>query len=353
MRMIEKVWFTSYWAKWPLIILLLPLTLIFWGLSHLRRYFYRCGVFKSFKVSAPVIVVGNIGVGGNGKTPVVVSLIERCQKQSIKVGVISRGYGGNAPQYPYLVTKQSTPVEAGDEALLIYQRCQVPIMLGSDRVASAQALIDLGCELLITDDGLQHYRLARQVEIIVVDNKRRFGNGFLLPSGPLREGKWRLSTVNHVIYNMASPLPEGSVDNAQNTVQEIPSKNHIAMYLAPENICNMVTGEVISLVEFYKKYPKVNAVAGIGDPNRFFTTLKNHAFDLHSTKGFNDHHDFTANDFAAYSDEYPLLMTEKDAVKCDTFAKMHWWYVPVNAQMDEQDSEALMQSIKRSLLDYN
>lgn len=339
MRTIEKVWFSQYWAKWPLILLLLPLTFLFFILSHTRRYLYVWGLKKSYKMPVPVVVVGNIGVGGNGKTPVVVYLVEACKKLNVKVGVVSRGYGGSAPQYPYLVSEQSTAHEAGDEALLIYQRCNVPVMLGSDRVASAQALISQGCELIITDDGLQHYRLARQVELIVVDFKRQYGNGFLLPSGPLREGKWRLSTVEHVIYNMASPdkNTEGKVEDS------------LAMTLTPERFYNMVTGESISLREFYERYPEVNAAAGIGDPNRFFSTLKSHGFQLLSAQGFNDHHEFTLADFTAESAEYPLLMTEKDAVKCNDFAKPNWWYLPVNATFSEKDHKALITTIKNAL----
>lgn len=343
MRVIEKVWFTPYWAKWPLVLLLMPLTLLFFIISHLRRYLYAWGVLTRYKMSVPVVVVGNIGVGGNGKTPVVVHLVEACKKLGIKVGVVSRGYGGNAPQYPYLVTADSSAEEAGDEALLIYQRCQVPIMLGSDRVESARALIDSGCELILTDDGLQHYRLARDVEIIVVDHKRQYGNGFLLPAGPLREGTWRLSTVNHVIYNMAS---------ASQNIEGETKHNYLSMYLAPDNLCNMATGELISLADFYKQQPKVSAVAGIGDPNRFFTTLKNYGFSLHSTQGFNDHHAYTKDDFSSYKANSPLLMTEKDAVKCKAFAQPHWWYVPVNAKFNAQDNNALIKTINESLVKY-
>lgn len=333
MRFIEKVWFNQHWAKWLIIILLLPLTLLFWGVTSIRRVLYQLNVFTSFKVKVPVIVVGNIGIGGNGKTPLVIYLVEACLKLNIKVGVITRGYGGEAPFYPYLVSEKTTAKEAGDEAVLIFNRCQIPVMVGSDRVASAQALIDLGCELLLTDDGLQHYRLAREKEIIVVDHKRHFGNGFLLPSGPLREGLWRLKTVDKVIYNISTHGAENISNN---------SDDYIAMSLAIDKVCNIKTGEIISLKDFLKNFPQVNALAGIGDPTRFFNTLINSGFALNKAQGFNDHHDFSAEDFLLMGDKYPLLMTEKDAVKCLGFSESHWWYIPVSATFNQADKNSLL-----------
>ncbi|WP_426360206.1 tetraacyldisaccharide 4'-kinase [Pseudocolwellia sp. HL-MZ19] len=335
MRLIEKVWFKQHQAKWLLVPLLLPITLLFYVLTGLRRLFYRLGLFKSFKVSAPVIVVGNIGIGGNGKTPVAIFLIEQCQKMGLKAGVVSRGYGGKAPHYPYLLNENSTANEAGDEPVLIYNRCNVPVVVGSDRVAAAELLIQQGCNIIIADDGLQHYRLARDIELIIVDAKREFGNGLLLPAGPLREGRWRLNSVDYVISNGALK-PESCINLAD---------NHLEMILCPQFVCNVKTGEKISLQIFIKANNTVNAMAGIGDPERFFTTLRQQNFALNNAVGFVDHHHFTVTDLTQFSAEVPLLMTEKDAVKCQGFAQEHWWYVPVGAEFSEQAVKPLLDRI--------
>lgn len=335
MRLIEQVWFNKHPAKWCLVPLLLPFSLLFLCLSTLRRIFYRLGIFNSFKVSVPVVVVGNIGIGGNGKTPVVLFLIEQCIKNNIKVGVISRGYGGNAPYYPYLLKESSTAAEAGDEPILIYNRCRVPIAVGADRVASANMLITQGCELILADDGLQHYRLERELELIIVDATRRFGNGLLLPAGPLREGKWRLNKVDFVIAN-----------GKKNTVEDsIIIDDEISMTLSVKTIVNLLTGEQILLKDFINKNVSVNAIAGIGDPQRFFSTLKEQRFLLEQAKGYVDHHKFCLDDFKEFDDIIPLLMTEKDAVKCKHFSKINWWYVPVSAEFNEKQIAPLISDI--------
>lgn len=335
MRLIEKVWFKQHQARWLLIPLLLPITLLFYGLTSLRRFFYRVGLFRSYNVAAPVIIVGNIGVGGNGKTPVVIFLIEQCQKLGLSVGVVSRGYGGKAPHYPYLLDDKSTADEAGDEPILIYKRCNIPVVVGSDRVAAANLLIEQGCNIIVADDGLQHYKLARDIELLIVDAKREFGNNLLLPAGPLREGKWRLNTVDYVISNGALK-PESNMNGIV---------NHLEMVLCPQFVCNVKTGEKIPLQPFFKAHNEINALAGIGDPERFFTTLRHQKFTLKRAVGFVDHHHFTASDLNQFTASTPLLMTEKDAVKCQTFAKSHWWYVPVGAEFSEQAVKPLLDKI--------
>ena len=338
MRLIEKIWFEQHQAKWVLVPLLLPLTALFLLISLFRRLAFRLGWLESLSVSKPVIVVGNIGVGGNGKTPMVIFLIEQCTKQGLTPGVISRGYGGSAPHYPYLLNENSTSKEAGDEPILIFQRCNVPVAVGSDRVASAQLLIDNGCDIIITDDGLQHYRLKRNIELIIVDGKRKFGNGLLLPAGPLREGLWRLKTADFVIVNGKQALSTSSATKANHVLQ---------MNLVPECVCNMLTGQEIAIADFLEMNPSINAVAGIGDPMRFFNTLEKQHFSLAKVEGFVDHHAFTLDDFKSFSAEIPLLMTEKDAVKCKGFAQSHWWYLPVSADISLQETEQLMNKITR------
>jgi len=331
MRLIEKVWFENNKAKWWLVPLLLPLTLIFWLLSSFRRFAFKLGLFKSYVIDKPVIVVGNIGVGGNGKTPVVIHLVEQAKKLGFNPGVISRGYGGTAAVYPYLLDEHSTPEEAGDEPVLIAKRCGVPVVVGADRVANAQMLTAQGCDLIISDDGLQHYRLQRDIEIIVVDGKRQFGNGLLLPAGPLREGVWRLKGADIIIYN--------GVNNSNFTA--------LLMSLVASNVINILSGKVVSIDEFITDNNKINAIAGIGAPQRFFDTLQTAGFNIAKQQGFIDHKNFTQDDFNQFKSELPLLMTEKDAVKCKLFAQHNWWYLPVDAQFSEQDQQVLQQILQQ------
>ncbi|MGB1263038.1 MAG: tetraacyldisaccharide 4'-kinase [Cognaticolwellia sp.] len=334
MRLIEKVWFQSHPAKWLLVPLLLPLTVIFTVLSFLRRLAYQIGLIKQIKMSVPVVVVGNIGIGGNGKTPVTLYLVHKLTKQGIKVGVVSRGYGSKAPYYPYQVTKQSSAKQAGDEPLLIFQRSGVPVVIGADRVAGCQQLIDQGCQLIIADDGLQHYRLARDVEFIVVDGKRLFGNGLLLPAGPLRESKRRINKSDCVIVNGESQWqkPESKVT--------VPS---LTMQLSAQQVVNVNSGERVALNTFLAEYladnHQVNALAGIGDPQRFFTTLEQYGFSIVNAKGFVDHQAFSTQDLQAFASDIPLLMTEKDAVKCADFAQSNYWYLPVDAVFEKTNAD--------------
>ncbi|AAZ24412.1 tetraacyldisaccharide 4'-kinase [Colwellia psychrerythraea] len=331
MRLIEKVWFNDHPAKWLLVPMLLPLSALFWLISTLRRLSYKIGLSRSCQLSKPVIVVGNIGVGGNGKTPIVLYLVELTRLLGLTPGVISRGYGGKAPHYPYLLDEKSTSIEAGDEPILIQQRCQVPIAVGSDRIASAKLLIAQGCDIIISDDGLQHYRLARDLELVVVDGKRLFGNGLLLPAGPLREGLWRLPKSDLVIYN-------GKND------QDYQEKNYPCMHmtLAATELCNLLTGERIYLTDFIRLNDSVNAIAGIGAPQRFFDTLKEHQFKVINQQSFVDHHAFVLADFNEFDDNIPLLMTEKDAVKCHDFCKENWWYLPVDATFSDADRQLII-----------
>lgn len=330
MRLIEKVWFHNDPAKYWLIPLLLPLTFIFWLLSNFRRIAFECKLLPSTKVSKPVIVVGNIGVGGNGKTPLVLWLIKLCREQGLTPGVISRGYGGKPPAEAYLLTEHSTVDETGDESLMIYQRTNVAICVGKDRVKSANELIGQGCDILITDDGLQHYRLQRDVEFIVIDGKRRFGNERLLPAGPLREGVWRLGTADYVINNGNKPL-----------VNEIP------MTLEPGRLVNCVTGEQIDSELLRSQVASVSAIAGIGSPERFFATVRTLGFKISHQHGFVDHHNYHKDDFVNFSNDIPLLMTEKDAIKCCDFATANWWYVPVEAHLPKIEENLLAKRLKQ------
>jgi tetraacyldisaccharide 4'-kinase len=349
MRLIEKVWFFQHSAKWVLVPLLLPLTVVFALLSSFRRQCFKFGIFKSFAVDVPIVVVGNIGIGGNGKTPVVLYLIEQCLAQGIKVGVISRGYGGKAPHYPYLLDENTRAVEAGDEPFLIYQRHQIPVVVGRDRVANAQLLIEQGCELILADDGLQHYRLKRDFELLVIDSKRQFGNGLLLPAGPLREGLWRLKTVDALIFN-------GELNRNNISAGEIPN---ILMKLAATKVVNLKTQQSVSITTFQEMCSQanigkgINALAGIGDPSRFFKTLTDIGFNLDKSVGFVDHQHYNEKLFTEFSGDVPLLMTEKDAVKCTAFAKDNWWYLPVDAQIEQEEIAPLLTAIFTKVIAEN
>lgn len=343
MRLIEKVWFRGHPAKWLLVPLLLPLTLLFYLISSLRRVLFTVGFKQSVTLTAPVIVVGNIGVGGNGKTPIVIYLVELTRQLGFKPGVISRGYGGSAPHYPYLLKEDTSTNIAGDEPVLIYQRCQVPVAVGSDRIASAQLLIEQGCNVIISDDGLQHYRLARALELVIVDAKRLFGNGLLLPAGPLREGKWRLNRSDLIVFNGDFTRP----------IHGVWYKNLVTpratMNLQVTVLRNMATDESIHLSEFLNNNSEVNAIAGIGDPQRFFDTLLAQKLTLAKTQAFVDHHRFCLDDFKHFNDNIPLLMTEKDAVKCYGFSKKNWWFLPVDSVFSTIEKQKITELLIKKL----
>ncbi|AWL11640.1 Tetraacyldisaccharide 4'-kinase [Saliniradius amylolyticus] len=320
MNWLEKGWYQGSFWLW----LLAPLALVFWLLSACRRWAYRQGLKKSCRVSAPVIVVGNITVGGTGKTPMVIRLCQWLRQQGYHPGVISRGYGGKAPHYPLTVAKDSNPRVVGDEPLLIRQHLPCPLVVDPDRVRGAQYLVEQHrCDVIVSDDGLQHYRLQRDIEIVVIDGQRRLGNGYLLPMGPLREGAWRLSQSDFVVVNGGTAK-------------------------AGEHLMTLESGQLVNV-----KYPNqtrslaslnrpVMAVAGIGHPDRFFKLLESKGVRLSEARAFSDHHPFCESDLP----DDVVLMTEKDAVKCRPFARSQWWYLPVSAKLSEQFKQQLLQRLK-------
>lgn len=321
MRNLVEQWYSPRAPLW-----LLPLSWLFSLLVRLRRLAYRSGVFRSERLPVPVIVIGNISVGGAGKTPLVVWLVKQLQLAGYRPGIITRGYGGQAQQWPQQVTPESDPVMVGDEPVLLAQRCGCHIVAAPDRVAAARALLqNSACDIVISDDGLQHYRLQRDVEIVVVDGARRFGNGHLLPAGPLREPLSRLQQVDHVVAN-------GAAQSGEVKMQLVPGR---LISLSDDN-------RSAALAEFHGQ--QVHAVAGIGNPGRFFELLKNSGLSV-IEHPFPDHHGFAAGDLS-FGDDLPVLMTEKDAVKCRPYADGRMWYLPVEAQLDESFARSLMQRIK-------
>ena len=315
----------SWYSNAPWLYLLWPVSLLFLCLLTLRRWFYDKGLSKSCSVSVPVIIVGNISVGGTGKTPLVVALIERLQKAGLKPGIVSRGYGSQASIYPFHVEANHEATVSGDEPLLIAQRTGVPVVIDANRCAAAQSLLEKHpCDVIISDDGMQHYSLQRDIEIAVIDGKRGLGNGLCLPAGPLREPSKRLASVNYVITN-------GKAEEQANVVP--PSTPSFTMSLQATSL-NRLDNKEQQTVADWNYSMTVHAVAGIGNPERFYNTLRKLGFTVieHS---FADHHAFTATDLS-FNDELPIIMTEKDAVKIRAIASLnHCWYLPVDASIDE------------------
>ncbi len=314
-------------------LLLQPLAALYGALARQRR---RQLSATAEPLSVPVIVVGNISVGGTGKTPLVIWLVERLREWGWRPGVISRGYGARAPVYPYRVRADGDARACGDEPLLIAQRTGCPLMIAPRRRDAAQALTDSGeVDVLIADDGLQHYRLARDLELCVVDGARGLGNGALLPAGPLREPAQRLREVDWVIVN------GGAADDAQ--PWRDPSLPLLQMQLTLSSAITLQGGEVRPLTAFAGQ--RVHAVAGIGHPPRFFEALRAHGIDV-IAHAYADHHAYSAAELA-FGDALPVLMTEKDAVKCRGFAQAQWWQVPVAAALSATDTARMKQSLER------
>lgn len=320
--MIARIWS----GESPLWLLLLPLSWLYGLVSGLIRLSYKLGLKKAWRAPVPVVVVGNLTAGGNGKTPVVIWLVEQLQQQGIRVGVVSRGYGGKAETYPLLLDAQTTTAQAGDEPVLIFQRTGAPVAVSPVRSDAVKALLAAHpVQLIITDDGLQHYRLARDKEIVVVDGVRRFGNGWWLPAGPMRERASRLKSVDAIVTN-------GGTAQA----------GEIPMRLQPGLAVNLLTGERRALTELHD----VVAMAGIGHPPRFFTTLENSGLHPVKTVALADHQALTLADVEALTAPgQTLIMTEKDAVKCRAFAKTNWWYLPVDAELSGERAQRLLQEL--------
>ena len=316
-RWLSEAWYNGSWFC----RLLLPLS----GLYHLLAQRQRTALLRArWQAGVPVIVVGNITAGGTGKTPVCLALAQHFTAQGKRVVLVSRGYGGHAAHYPLVVTADSDPAEAGDEAVLLARQSGCPVVVDPQRVRAAQlAEQQLQAQLIISDDGLQHYALARTVEIAVIDGKRGVGNGWLLPAGPLREPVSRLQTVDFVLVN--GPWQQALA---------VPAGKQVTMQLQAKDLVNLQTGERLSPALWLQRHPApkpVHAVAGIGNPARFYTSLQQLGFVI-MPHAFADHHAYRASDLA-FGDAVPVVMTAKDAVKCRRFAQAHWWALEVEAEL--------------------
>jgi tetraacyldisaccharide 4'-kinase len=326
---IDNMWYSPSWYHWPVIILLLPLSAVFWVLSSLRRMLFRLQIKPSIDIPVPVIVVGNTSVGGNGKTPLVVHLAKRLRQAGYHPGVLSRGYGGKNATYPMSVDYISEVDRVGDEAILMRQHINCPLVVDPIRPRGAMKLVETHkCDVIICDDGLQHYALNRDIEIVVIDGQRLCGNKLLLPAGPLREGSWRLDRVDFLVLN------GGSVTNG-------------------EYLMSLEAGRLINV-----KYPNkslsindlslpVTALAAIGNPQRFFSLLEKKRVKLKEQISFVDHHAFSKKDIPSGT----VIMTEKDAVKCTLIAHDDCWYLPVSARLTTQFESQLLQKLKQVVAD--
>ena len=304
----ERLWYGPRYRAWPL----LPLSVLFTQLARARRWAYQRAGLARARLPVPVIVVGNLSVGGTGKTPLLIALAHTLRDQGYQPGLISRGYGGRAAGV-IAVTPTSDPALVGDEPVLLARRTACPVAVARRRVAAARHLLDAyGCDVILSDDGLQHYALPRDIEIAVVDGVRRFGNGWCLPAGPLREPPARLRHVDFVVCNGGLARDGEWPMHVRGT----------------EAIC-LVDGQNKPLAAF--RDTECHALAGIGAPARFFAMLK--AQDLALIQHvFPDHHAYCAAEIV-FDDNKPVLMTEKDAVKCESFADARHWYVPVQAEL--------------------
>lgn len=317
----------AHWQKRDMVTsALLPLSVLFRALVALRRASYRHKLIAPTKVPAPVIIVGNLSVGGTGKTPLVIRLAQLLSAEGFRPAVLTRGYGGTE-RAPREVKAESSAEEQGDEPVLLARHTGVPVYAGVDRAAVAKFALDQypQCNVLICDDGLQHYRLARDFEIAVVDGRRGFGNGWMLPAGPLREPISRLDNVDAVVIN--DPV---DADFAR------PS---FAMKLVGKMLYNVADPQR-RLVPTALIGQTVHAVAGIGDPARFFAALSAMGLTV-VPHAFADHYAFSEFDFTAFGDA-PVIMTEKDAVKCTHFAAPSHWYLPVDAVVDPALSRLIL-----------
>ncbi|HEX7011893.1 MAG TPA: tetraacyldisaccharide 4'-kinase [Steroidobacteraceae bacterium] len=323
----QGVWYQgrARWLSW----LLAPLSWLFHLIVFARRAAFRAGLLPSVRVSRPVIVIGNITVGGTGKTPFTIWLANELQSRGRSVGIVLRGYGGRSSVWPRDVHPDTPWEEVGDEAVLLAQSTGAIVVAGPDRVADARRAIERGADIVLSDDGLQHYRLVRDREIAVIDARRLFGNGRMLPAGPLREPQRRLAEVDLTVVtdraNGASQLPDNAVPGAARAVATL------------IEAVSLASGERVPLEHFRGK--RVYALAGIGNPEAFFEGLRGAGIDVVG-RALPDHAQLSAEELSFPGDE-PVLMTEKDAVKCRALAGPRHWAVRLGLVFADEDSKRL------------
>jgi tetraacyldisaccharide 4'-kinase len=302
------------------------LSAVFLLISFIRKTLYQFNFLKSFKLKIPVIVVGNITSGGTGKTPLIIYLANELKKNGYRPGIISRGYGSKT-EGVMEVSQKSDVAEAGDEPMLIQKHTHLPVFVSKDRVLAAKALVKkyAKTDVILSDDGIQHYRLRRDLEVLVIDGTRKFGNGYLLPAGPLREFRSKLKTVDAIVCNHKKVI-DGSY----------------LMKYTGHLLINLKTNKKIHLNNLSLK--NIHAIAGIGNPDRFFDYLKTYNI-LFSSSVFQDHYKFSKKDFRDMNDKN-IIMTEKDAVKCQQFSRNNFWYLPVIAEVDSKFTDVILKKLR-------
>lgn len=312
------------WAKF-----LRPVSWLFCFVVYCRRLAYRLRLIRTEKLAVPVIVVGNLTVGGTGKTPLVIWIAEFLKKNGYKPGIVCRGYGGKARHWPQQVRPDSDPVAAGDEAVLISRRTNCPMAVGPDRVTAGKELLHYHpeCNVIISDDGLQHYAMDRDIEIVVIDGSRRFGNEYCLPAGPLREPVKRLEKVDIIVTN------------------GVAGKDEFAMQYQSSQFCNLLDDSNCRSLDELQGM-EINAVAGVGNPDKFFEYLAERGAKV-SEYPFSDHHAYQADDLI-FEDDKNVVMTEKDAVKCKRYADKHHWFIPITAELQDKFGKQLLKLLKET-----
>ena len=327
----------------------LPLRTLAWlfGLGvRARRAAYTRRWLRSQRLGCPVIVVGNLSVGGSGKTPLVIWLVTQLRAAGYAPGIVLRGYGGSAAHRhaPTRVQGDSDPAQVGDEALLLYRRTGVPVAVCRRRVRAARLLLAEGVNVIVADDGLQHLALARDFEIAVIDGERGHGNGYLLPAGPLREPRARIDSVDAVVFNGEGRYWRQALARAPSAAAGGP----LTMRLRGDQLQGLNAAQVpVALASFAGR--RVHAVAGIGNPQRFFSQLRGAGLEI-TEHAFPDHHRFCRSELD-FGDALPVLMTEKDAVKCGALAGLEGWYLPVAAEFEDAEAAQLLGRLRKALGD--
>lgn len=321
-RFFNNVWYGSGWQC----IFFLPVSWIYSQLVKIRRFAYKHEWKQSESFTIPIIVVGNISVGGSGKTPMVIWIVELLKSAGYRPAIIGRGYKGKAGTWPQQVRVDSDPFIVGDEAVLLARRCKCPIAVGPERGASIQALLEhTDCNVIVSDDGLQHYAMQRDIEIAMVDGVRRYGNRRLLPAGPLREPLSRLDNVDFIVSN------------------GIAARGEYAMLVKGLIAKNLVSEKVQGLERFSGQ--TVHAICGIANPDRFFAGLKKFEINL-IEHAYSDHHLFKEKE-VCFDDDLPVLMTEKDMVKCQRFQCQQHWFIPVQADLNKHFAPRLLALLEK------
>ena len=315
-----------HYSKSLVSLLLLPFSAVFLLISFVRKILYRFNFLRSFKLKIPVIVVGNITSGGTGKTPLIIYLANELKKNGYRPGIISRGYGSKGGGM-IEASQKNDAADVGDEPMLIQKHTHLPVFVSKDRVSAAKALLKKykKTDVILSDDGIQHYRLKRDIEVLVIDGTRKFGNGYLLPAGPLREFSSKLKTVDAIVCNH----------------KKVIGGSYLMKYKG-SSLINLKTNKKIHLNNLRLK--NIHAIAGIGNPNRFFDYLKTFNIEFNSSI-FQDHYRFSKKDFRNMNDKN-IIMTEKDAVKCQKFSRKNFWYLPVTAEVDSKFIDVILKKLR-------